>query len=236
MTQKKIRGDQLDLTIADGSLLAGVDADLLNGQAGAFYQNANNLNAGTLAPSRLSGTYGINISGNAATASDSNALGGSAAATYAKLASPAFTGNPTAPTPLPGDNDTSIATTAFVQAAAASSGIASDTSSALSIANVVTWPHSLGVEPDDVSIVFQNVTSEAGWPVGSRILVSVGQYARQTQGDNNEVFNVIAEVSPSIVRLNFGPRFILPNYLVGGNSIIFLTRSNWVLYITAFKY
>jgi hypothetical protein len=37
-------------------------------------------------------------------------------------ASPAFTGNPTAPTPNPGDNDTSIATTAFVQAALASAG------------------------------------------------------------------------------------------------------------------
>jgi hypothetical protein len=32
------------------------------------------------------------------------------------LASPAFTGNPTAPTPTTGDNDTSIATTAFVNA------------------------------------------------------------------------------------------------------------------------
>lgn len=37
----------------------------------------------------------------------------------APLASPAFTGNPTAPTPLPGDNDTSVATTAFVAAAIA---------------------------------------------------------------------------------------------------------------------
>jgi len=37
----------------------------------------------------------------------------------AALASPAFTGNPTAPTPTFGDNDTSIATTAFVQAALA---------------------------------------------------------------------------------------------------------------------
>jgi hypothetical protein len=35
---------------------------------------------------------------------------------YAPLLSPAFTGNPTAPTPAFGDNDTSIATTAFVQA------------------------------------------------------------------------------------------------------------------------
>lgn len=37
------------------------------------------------------------------------------AATYAPLASPALTGNPTAPTAAPADNDTSIATTAFVQ-------------------------------------------------------------------------------------------------------------------------
>lgn len=36
---------------------------------------------------------------------------------YAPLASPALTGNPTAPTPSPGDNDTSIATTGFVKAA-----------------------------------------------------------------------------------------------------------------------
>jgi hypothetical protein len=36
----------------------------------------------------------------------------------APVASPAFTGNPTAPTPSTSDNDTSIATTAFVQAVA----------------------------------------------------------------------------------------------------------------------
>jgi hypothetical protein len=36
---------------------------------------------------------------------------------YAKLASPVFTGDPQAPTPAPGDNDTSIATTAFVNTA-----------------------------------------------------------------------------------------------------------------------
>jgi hypothetical protein len=37
----------------------------------------------------------------------------------APLASPALTGNPTAPTPAPGDSDTSIATTAYVMAAIA---------------------------------------------------------------------------------------------------------------------
>ena len=47
---------------------------------------------------------------------DGSTVGGSALAT---LASPAFTGTPTAPTPTYGDNDTSIATTAFVQSAIA---------------------------------------------------------------------------------------------------------------------
>lgn len=47
---------------------------------------------------------------------DGATVGGSALAT---LASPVFTGNPQAPTPSPGDNDTSIATTAFVTAAIA---------------------------------------------------------------------------------------------------------------------
>ena len=42
-----------------------------------------------------------------------------ALASYAPLASPPLTGNPTAPTPTYGDNDTSIATTAFVQSAVA---------------------------------------------------------------------------------------------------------------------
>jgi hypothetical protein len=40
----------------------------------------------------------------------------------AALASPAFTGNPTAPTPSAGDNDTSVATSAFVTAAIAAAG------------------------------------------------------------------------------------------------------------------
>jgi hypothetical protein len=41
---------------------------------------------------------------------------------YAPVNSPTFTGDPKAPTPSPGDNDTSIATTAFVTAAVAAGG------------------------------------------------------------------------------------------------------------------
>jgi hypothetical protein len=71
-----------------------------------------------------SGTWGISISGNAATAtsagsattaSNSSSLGGTAAASWALLASPTFTGTPNAPTAAVGTNTTQIATTAFVQ-------------------------------------------------------------------------------------------------------------------------
>jgi hypothetical protein len=47
-------------------------------------------------------------------------IGGSNTDTLAPLASPVFTGNPRAPTPVADDNDTSIATSAFVLGQAAS--------------------------------------------------------------------------------------------------------------------
>ena len=47
---------------------------------------------------------------------------GSSDALKAPIASPAFTGNPTAPTPAVDDNDTSIATTAFVKSVTAAVG------------------------------------------------------------------------------------------------------------------
>ena len=52
-------------------------------------------------------------------ANDVSAVGG------ALLASPVFTGSPSAPTPLAGDNSTNIATTAFVQSALATAAVQS---------------------------------------------------------------------------------------------------------------
>ena len=52
--------------------------------------------------------------GKTATATDSSKLGGTAAASYALLASPALTGTPTAPTAANKTNSTQIATTEFV--------------------------------------------------------------------------------------------------------------------------
>lgn len=49
---------------------SGLDADLLDGQQGSYYLSASNLNAGTVPSGRLSGTYNVSISGNAATATN----------------------------------------------------------------------------------------------------------------------------------------------------------------------
>lgn len=80
---------------------------------------------GTVTSVDISGGTGISASGGPITGSGSftvslsanlQAWSGVTTASKADLASPTFTGNPTAPTPLTADNDTSIATTAFVKA------------------------------------------------------------------------------------------------------------------------
>ncbi|WP_175040841.1 hypothetical protein [Burkholderia contaminans] len=62
--------------------------------------------------SALNYTSGTGIGCNSSI--NASSLGGTAAAAYALLASPAFTGTPTAPTAAPGTNTTQLATTAFV--------------------------------------------------------------------------------------------------------------------------
>jgi len=68
-------------------------------------------------PSLPTGTTGITQSpGNNTTALATTAFVAAMAALKADLASPVFTGDPRAPTPATADNDTSIATTAYVKA------------------------------------------------------------------------------------------------------------------------
>lgn len=84
-------------------------------------------------------------------------------AAKAPLASPALTGNPTAPTPTAGDNDTSIATTAFVSGAITTSAATKSDKSLSAGFRVKSGSTDVGAGP--------------GWtvrPTGYALVVSVG--------------------------------------------------------------
>lgn len=87
-------GNKLD---SDGQAL---DSLKLNGKEASYYALASDLDDK------------LDVSG---TAADSSKLGGIDAELFAKLASPAFSGTPTAPTAASTTNNTQIATTAFVK-------------------------------------------------------------------------------------------------------------------------
>jgi hypothetical protein len=102
--------------------------------------------------------------------------------TRAPIASPAFTGNPTAPTPPPGDNDLSIATTAFVQNALGTIP-----------AQVVVF------STGDVKLTFKTV-ADTGW-----VLFNDGTMGDATSGgtaranaDTVDLFTLLWTVIPNI--------------------------------------
>ena len=98
--------DTLDSLIHSIQITAGVSA--FNTRTGAVtLTSADVTTALTYTPYNATNPSGYQTAAQVTTA----------LAPYAPLASPALTGNPTAPTPAPGDADTSIATTAFVQTA-----------------------------------------------------------------------------------------------------------------------
>lgn len=92
---------------------SNLDADLLDGQHGAYYAKQTDMTTETTRNDNQDAQIATNAS-NITFVSDSvTALD----ASKAPKDSPVFIGDPKAPTPAPGDNDTSIATTAFVAAA-----------------------------------------------------------------------------------------------------------------------
>jgi len=87
----------------------------------------------------------------------------------APLDSPQLAGNPTAPTPAPTDNDTSIANTAFVRLAMALFGVGATAAPALADLDVDTTPSGL----------YQVSASTAGLPVGQAGLVVIQRAGSQ---------------------------------------------------------
>jgi len=94
---------------------------------------------------------------------------------YAKLASPVFTGNPTAPTPAVGDNDTSIATTAFVKAAI-NAGVAN----LLNIGSIIMYSGAINLIGTGIWASWHLCDGGGGTPdLRSRFVVGAGNYAQK---------------------------------------------------------
>lgn len=92
--------------------------------AGAVHGAVSTNTANMIVRRDASGNFSAGtMTGTATTATNALSLGGSLAALFAKLASPALTGTPTAPTATAGTNTTQIATTAFSAAEVAAAKV-----------------------------------------------------------------------------------------------------------------
>lgn len=117
-------------------------------------------------------------------------------AALARLASPVFTGNPTAPTPSTGDNDTSVATTAYVQA---------------QIASILGASPSLGGNPvsvtpaaddSDTSIAttgFVQGQLASAAPAAIGTAAAVGTSPKHARGDHVHSFPAYASYTPTFI-------------------------------------
>ena len=108
--------------------------------------------------------------------------------------SPAFTGTPTAPTQLPKDNSTRLATTAYVDSANALALKAYTTAAQawVQTTKLYTFTHTLGVIPKSVQLVFTCTAPNGGYSVGDVVVLPAGQAQEQASGDHGYQSKVTA--------------------------------------------
>jgi hypothetical protein len=108
----------------------------------------------------------------------------------APLASPVFTGNPTAPTPTVGDNDTSLATTAFVQTAltglSTPAAVRVATTGGFALTGIPASANTDSVtvvNGDRVLVQNQGVVAGNAYDNGVYVVNSAGAWSRATDAD-----------------------------------------------------
>ncbi|MDG4877657.1 hypothetical protein P9273_21375 [Mesorhizobium sp. WSM4935] len=140
--------------------------------------------------------------------------------TVAAIASPAFTGTPTAPTAALGTNTTQIATTAFVQNAAGSLPFKQRFESAqqtITAGGPLTLAHGLAAQPKLYLIYLQCVTAENGYAVGDEITFSA---------TNSNGVTIVPDATNLNIRYGSNAQpFFANNKNTGANAG--LTNANW---------
>lgn len=203
---------------------------IYNYSTSLFRINANGSLEVNSTPTTSAGTYDI-ITRNTSTGVFEKV----ASTLYATTSSPTFTGDPKAPTPTAGDNDTSIATTAFVSNAVSSgtytptltnvtnvTGLALQKASYTKIGNVITVNTSFSFNITSASVNSQftitlpiNRTSASSFNMGSGSVVS-------SNTPNNLYPCVLTSGSTSNVTVYFVPTATASSYS-GSVSFQYLT-------------
>lgn len=134
-----------------------------------------------------------------------------ALALRAPLNSPAFTGNPTAPTPAVGDNDTSIATTAFVRAAI--DAVVNGSPGALD--TLLELAAALGNDANFATTVTNALALRA--PINNPVFTGEPRAPTPPQGDNSTRL-----ATTEFVRQNSGPWVqVGPSVSMAGSSSVY---------------
>jgi hypothetical protein len=171
------------------------------------------------------------------TSINASSLGGTAAASYALLASPTFTGTPTAPTATAGTNTTQLATTAFAQNAVtgggnaasfttiAASGLISPTS-AIGIKGTTTnddaQAGSIGEAPIPSNLTGVSLTSGSASNLSS-VSLTAGDY----EAAGTCVFTAAASTVPTTIECGIGTTSAtMPGVLTGNTSQLQATFSS----------
>jgi hypothetical protein len=150
---------------------SGLDADLLDGQNSSAFAAASHTHAQSDVTNLVSDL-----------------------AAKAPLASPAFTGTPTAPTPTAGDNSTKIATTAYVDAATSAAASGLDVKNSVRAATSVAGtspPSGAGADYSTAGVTLANgdrvlVKSQANATRNGIYIVNTGgAWTRATDFDSN---------------------------------------------------
>ena len=132
--------------------------------------------------------------------------------TPANIASPAFTGTPTAPTQAAGNNSTRLATTAFVTSAiSASSDVFQSGNQTYTINALGSVAHGLGAKPNWYIAEMVCTVAANGWAVGDTFDQASCMQPWAGQGS----FGILVWATATTI-----------NWKVGGNGIGILSKSN----------
>lgn len=120
------------------------------------------------------------------------------------LNSPVFTGDPRAPTPLPGDNDTSIATTAFVNTAINGAGLAPLNSPAFAGNPTAPTPPTADNDTSIATTAFVKSNLASYAPLASPVFTGDPQAPNPAPGDNDTSIATTSWVQAAIAALTGG--------------------------------